>query len=90
MTVQDMNMLFSLEEEIPNQPNKLPLHPDAISVEATFTPPLIMDQYPSSKRPLKPSPPESGFTRKTNLVYILCRNMPEILFGILIVDVQEA
>ena len=83
-------MLFSLGEESPNQPNKLPLLLDATSVEATFTPPLIMDQYLSSKSPLKPNPPESGFTRKTNSVYILCRDMPEILFGILIVDVQEA
>ena len=42
------------------------------------------------KRPLKLNPPESRFTRKTNSVYILCRDMQEILFGILIVDVQEA
>ena len=90
MTVQDMNRLFSLGEESPSQPNKLPLFPDATSLEATFTPPLIMDQSLSSKRPLKLNPPESGFTRKTNSVYILCRDMPEILFGIWIADVQEA
>ena len=74
MKPQDMTWSSMLEEEsllTHLSPLNHPLLPNANYAEVMSTQPLTMNQFNGSKRPTKPNPPKSWFTRKLTQ-FVIC------------------